>query len=343
MFMPAPLRSLHIRSLRPMDADKVFAESLPFEQKALEVFRWQATACTVYKRYLAALNCHPEKVTSLEAIPFLPIELFKSQEVVTGNFAPAAIFESSGTTGATTSRHYIKDLGLYEKSFRAGFAQFYGDVNDWCILGLLPSYLERSSSSLVYMVQQLIRASGQPESGFYLYDHQQLALTLQRLEKRGQKTLLIGVTYALLDFAAAFPQLLQHTVIMETGGMKGRKKEMVREAVHQQLQAAFGVTAIHSEYGMTELLSQAYASAGGRFYYPGWMKALVREEDDPLRLHIQVERPTTGALNIIDLANLHSCAFIATEDVARLYPDGSFEILGRMDNTDIRGCSLMAL
>lgn len=325
-----------------MEAQWVFADGQPFAQKALQVFYRQAEANPVYKRYLSALNCEPTKVQSLEQIPFLPISLYKQFRVVSGRFEPQAVFESSGTTATVSSRHFIKDLTLYEYSFGTAFRQFYGDVSRWCILGLLPSYLERGSSSLVYMVQKLIEQSGHPKSGFYLYDFDALAQTLQQLETAGQRVLLIGVTYALLDFAAAHPMPLQHTVVMETGGMKGRKKELLRTEVHALLQDAFGLKAIHSEYGMTELLSQAYAQAEGRFKTPSWMKALLREEDDPFALHFSVDVPKAGALNIIDLANIHSCSFIATEDVARLHPDGSFEVLGRLDNSDIRGCSLMA-
>lgn len=303
----------------------------------------QAAENAVYKRYLAAINCDPQKVDRLNEIPFLPISLFKSFPVVCGPADAQLIFESSGTTGTTNSRHYVKDLSIYEHSFTTAFRQFYGDPGAWCILGLLPSYLERGNSSLVYMVRQLIDASRHLQSGFYLYDFKALSATLQDLEKKGQKALLIGVTYALLDFAQAHPMPLHHTTVMETGGMKGRKRELLREEVHLQLQRAFRLSAIHSEYGMTELLSQAYAQKEGRFYTPAWMKALIREEDDPMALHFQTEKRRTGALNIIDLANIHSCSFIATEDVARLYPDGSFEVLGRLDNTDIRGCSLMAI
>jgi hypothetical protein len=326
-----------------MDADRVFEDQQDFSQKALDIFRWQATENLVYKRYLSAINCDPQKVSALHQVPFLPIGMFKQAHVVCGNFEAAAVFESSGTTGTTTSRHYVKDLQLYEKSFCAAFEANYGDVREYCILGLLPSYQERGASSLVYMVQHLIEKSGHPASGFYLYNFEALAATIQRQENAGQKTLLIGVTYALLDFAAAYPMALQHTIVMETGGMKGRKKELLRQEVHAILGRAFDLTHIHSEYGMTELLSQAYAKVSGFFSTPHWMQALLREEDDPFALHLEVDKPRTGALNIIDLANIHACSFIATEDVARLHPGGAFEVLGRMDHTDIRGCSLMAL
>lgn len=326
-----------------MDTQWIFSQQLSFTQRALRVFEYQAAHNQVYKRYLAAINCDPLKVDTLEAIPFLPIGLFKSHRVVTGHFQPQTVFESSGTTGTTNSSHYIKDLAIYEHSFGTAFEQFYGPAKNYCVLGLLPSYLERGSSSLVYMVQQLIGESGHPDSGFYLYEFEALATRLRQLEAAGTPVLLVGVTYALLDFAAAFPMKLRNTIVMETGGMKGRKKELLRTEVHQLLQQAFGVPSVHSEYGMTELLSQAYAREHGLFETPHWMQALLREEDDPLALHLHTDKPMTGALNIIDLANIHSCAFLATEDVARLHPDGRFEVLGRMDHTDIRGCSLLAL
>lgn len=326
-----------------MTPQTIFDPTIPFEEKALALFQFQATRNSVYQRFLGAINCDTEKVTQLSQIPFLPISLFKSHVVQTGSFRPQIVFSSSGTTGTATSYHYVPFLSLYEQSFRTAFEQFYGLPENYCVLGLLPSYLERSGSSLVYMVQKLIEWSGHPQSGFYLYDVERLAKTLKDLEAKGERALLLGVTYALLDFAEQFPMPLQHTIVMETGGMKGRKKEMLRAEVHQRLKDAFGLNTIHSEYGMTELLSQAYAVRDGLFQTPHWMKALLREEDDPFALHVAVEKPTAGALNIIDLANLHSCAFIATEDVARLHPSGHFEILGRMDHTDIRGCSMLAL
>lgn len=326
-----------------MEANWIFADNLSFTEKALRVFQYQSEANPVYKRYLAALNCDTSQIRSVPQIPFLPIHLFKKETVVSGQWQPQTIFESSGTTGTTNSRHLVKDLGLYEESFSRAFQQFYGDPRNLCILGLLPSYLERGSSSLVYMVQKLVEQSGHPAGGFYLYDFAGLAQKLRELEAAGQPTLLIGVTYALLDFAEAHPLPLHHTMIMETGGMKGRKKELLRSEVHELLQTAFQLGSIHSEYGMTELLSQAYATKGGLFYTPSWLQALLREEDDPMAVHLEVDKPTTGALNIIDLANYHSCSFIATEDVARLHPGGGFEVLGRLDNSDIRGCSLLAL
>jgi len=271
----------------------------------------------------------------------LPISFFKTMPVTTG-FEPGFYFESSGTTGSINSRHYVKDIELYKKSFRSGFRQFYGDPADLCIIGLLPSYLERQHSSLVLMVDDLVQQSKNAASGFYLYDHEKLYHTLLANEKKRTPTVLIGVTYALLDFAQHFPMQLQHTIIMETGGMKGRREEMTRDEVHEILKRQLGVTTVHSEYGMTELLSQAYSTGEGIFNSPPYLKILLREEDDPLTVHDTVAgKILKGIINVIDLANVYSCAFIATDDIGKLYGDGSFEVLGRMDNSDVRGCGLM--
>jgi hypothetical protein len=269
----------------------------------------------------------------------LPISFFKTHTVTAGPFTPETVFESSGTTQTLTSRHLVKEVSLYRRSFLKAFTLFYGNVKDYCVLGLLPSYLERQHSSLVMMVDELIKLSGHPASGFYLDEHAKLSQTLQQLESKQQKTLLIGVTFGLLDFAAAFPQKLNHTIVMETGGMKGRRKELTRAEVHQQLKEALGVQKIHSEYGMTELLSQAYSNGDGRFLCPPWMKVLVRDEEDPL----SIQETGRGILQVIDLANRYSCSFIATEDIGMVYQDGSFEVWGRMDNSDIRGCSLLVV
>lgn len=311
-----------------------------FLQAALQVFRFQYENNPLYRQYTDLLGVNPAGVGQLHQIPFLPIRFFKTCEVKTGDFQPSRVFESSGTTGSINSRHLVKDPALYEASFRKGFELFYGDIKNYCVLGLLPSYLERGQSSLVYMVNDWINASAHPQSGFYLYDFDKLADTLKALEAKGQPTLLIGVTFALLDFAEAQPMPLKHTTIIETGGMKGRKKEMVRAEVHELLKTAFHQNHIHSEYGMTELLSQAYASADGRFRTVPWMKILLREEQDPLQVLPQ-GHAGRGAVNVIDLANLHSCSFIATDDAAHIYPGESFEILGRLDNSDLRGCSLL--
>ena len=300
-----------------------------FEQAALEIFRFQAVNNPVYRAFTDALQVKPDSVQSLKGIPFLPVRFFE----------PALVFESSGTTGASSSRHYIKDPGIYETSFISCFEKFYGPVNEWCILALLPSYLQRGNSSLVYMANKLIGQSRHPQSGFYLDEFEKLSKTLATLEKANQKTLLLGVTFALLDFAVSFPMQLRNTILMETGGMKGRREEMIRDEVHGVLQQAFGVSAIHSEYGMTELLSQAYSKGDGIFRCPPWMKILMRDEEDPFYIKDQ----GAGTINVIDLANIYTCSFIATDDAGKLYPDGSFEVLGRVDGSDIRGCSLMVV
>ncbi len=290
-----------------------------------------------------ALGIVPDEVTSIEKIPFLPIRFFKSMAIKTTEFEPENIFESSGTTGKNTSRHYVKNNAVYKESFLKGFKHFYGNPQQWCILGLLPGYLERSNSSLVYMVNELVAMSGKDCSGFYLYDHDKLYKTLVHNEIIGQPTLLIGVTYALLDFAEKYPMALKHTALMETGGMKGRREELTREEIHKILKDSFGIKTIHSEYGMTELLSQAYSKTKGILHCVPWMKVLIREHNDPLTMkgNVRGANPVAGLINVIDLANLYSCCFIATDDVGRLYKDESFEVLGRQDQSDLRGCSLL--
>lgn len=318
--------------------DKVFSvEKDGFEGLALEIFRFQYLHNPIYHQYVKTIGVVGEQVKRLRDIPFLPVSFFKTHTLCTGSFEPEAIFESSGTTQTVNSRHYIKNLSLYRQSFMQCWQQFYGPVTDWCIIGLLPSYLERKNSSLVVMADELVRQSNHPQSGFYLYEHEQLAEVLQNLDVSAQKTLLIGVTFALLDFAEKFAMPLSHTTIMETGGMKGRRKEMTRPEVHAILQQAFGTKNIHSEYGMTEMLSQAYAVQDGIFQTPEWMKVLVRQDDDPFDLR----ESGSGVINVIDLANIYSCSFIATDDIGKIYADGNFEVQGRTDNSDIRGCSLM--
>lgn len=309
-----------------------------FPAAALAIFQFQARHNPVYRDFIQALAIDPLSVTNVAAIPFLPIGFFKTHIVSTTEFSPQKIFQSSGTTQSINSRHFVKDLSIYEESFLSGFKQFYGDPSEWCIIGLLPSYLERNNSSLVHMVNELITQSGDETSGFYLNEFEKLAGVLQQLNTSGKKTLLIGVTFALLDFAEAYPQTLEGIVVMETGGMKGRKEEMVRQEVHEHLKTAWMLDTIHSEYGMTELLSQAYSQGDGIFDTPPWMKVLLREDDDPLSIKLRGR----GLINVIDLANIYSCSFIATDDVGKLYDDGKFEVLGRRDNSDLRGCSLMA-
>lgn len=327
--------------------DKIFSVSdAGFGSLALEIFRFQYQHNPVYGAYVDALQIKPETVKLLTEIPFLPIRFFKSHAVTATTFKPELVFESSGTTGSINSRHLVKDALVYEESFSRAFRLFYGDVDEWCIIGLLPSYLERQGSSLVYMVDKLVKASDHPQSGFYLYNFEQLRQVLQELERREQKVLLIGVTFALLDFAQQYPTSLRHTVIMETGGMKGRREELIRPQVHEILQQAFGVPVIHAEYGMTELLSQAYSKGNGLFTCPPWMKVLIREEEDPLTVRFLKDvkqKPISGAINIIDLANIYSCSFIATDDAGQLEADGRFRVMGRLDNSDIRGCSLMVV
>lgn len=321
---------------------KIFdLESGEFEEQALEIFRHQYHNNDVYQNFSNALGVNVSAVKDISQIPFLPIRFFKLEDVKTGSFAPEQIFESSGTTGMVNSRHLVKDLSLYTESFSRGFRNVYGDPKNYCILGLLPSYLERKNSSLVYMVDRLIKDSGHPDSGFYLDDLERLHKKLSALENSGQPTILIGVSFALLDFAEKFPMELKNTIIMETGGMKGRRKELVRDELHEILKRAFHLNVIHSEYGMTELLSQAYSVNDGKYVSPPWMKILLRDESDPLTVIPPQPRTITGAINVIDLANIHSCSFIATDDAARLFPDGSFEVLGRLDGSDLRGCSLL--
>jgi len=314
-----------------------------FEREALKIFYQQYQHNDIYKKFVDLVKKHPHAINRLDQIPFLPISFFKSHRIKTTVFKEMLVFKSSGTTGSITSSHFLKDVSIYQDSFLTAFEQFYGPLNQYCFLALLPSYLEKDSSSLVYMTKKLMQRSNHPMNGFFLYDFESLHDTLQKLEEQKQKTILIGVTYALLDFAALYPQPLQHTIIMETGGMKGRKDELVRKEVHERLKKAFNLAGIHSEYGMTELLSQAYATKGGIFKTPQWLKIILREEDDPEKLIAETAVSKTGLINIIDLANIYSCSFIATDDVGRLHPDGSFEVLGRMDNSDIRGCSLLAV
>jgi Acyl-protein synthetase, LuxE len=312
-----------------------------FESLALEIFRFQYAYNNDYREYCKTLQIQPGQITAISHIPFLPIQFFKSRKIQTTAFEPEVIFESSGTTGTINSKHYIKETRIYQTSFLRTFELFYGDVKAYSIIGLLPAYLERKNSSLVWMVNELIKLSGNATSGFYLYDHAKLKAVLQANERNRQKTLLIGVTYALLDFFENNPMSLEFTIIMETGGMKGRRNEITRQTLHDILQQRSGAKTIHAEYGMTELLSQAYSQAGGIFNCPPWMKIVVRDEDDPLTVNFPRTAPVGGIANVIDFANLYSCSFIATDDYAKLNPDGSFEIIGRVDTSDIRGCSLM--
>jgi hypothetical protein len=310
-----------------------------FFSKALSLMQYQAKNNAVYSEWIQSMKLQLDAITTLDQIPFLPIHFFKTHAIYTGSECPSFHFESSGTTQDIVSKHFVKDLSVYEQSFRWSFKQFYGAPHDYCILGLLPNYLERQHSSLVYMTDQFIQASANPKSGFYLYDFETLNQTLATLEKAQQKTLLIGVSFALMDFVEVYPQKLNHTIVMETGGMKGRKQELTKPALHAYLADGFGVGSIHSEYGMTELLSQAYSKGGGIYQCPPWMKVLVADESDPTALSVTGR----GVLHIIDLANFNSCAFIATEDIGEVHDDGSFEVLGRLDQSARRGCSLLVV
>lgn len=311
-----------------------------FEETALNLYHYQYEHNELYRGYNEALKINPTQILRIEQIPFLPISFFKSHQVI--SFAGSQeelIFDSSGTTGMVPSKHYVLDSALYNEVSLFGFEQVYGSAKDWVIVALLPSYLERKTSSLVHMAKMLMDKSGQAENGFYLNEFSALHQKLTELKSQSKKVLLLGVTFALLDFATQFPQDLSGVVVMETGGMKGRQSEWTRAQVHEFLAQKWNLKHVHSEYGMTELLSQAYATSNGLFRPIPTMKALIRELDDPL----ETKTSGNGVLNIIDLANVHSCAFIATEDMGKVYEDGSFEVLGRMDFAALRGCSLLAV
>lgn len=321
-----------------MDIDLLNITDSNFEELALKVFKHQASNIPIYKDYVEHLGLNVSDVNSIEEIPFLPINFFKTHQVFDPSKEAEVIFTSSGTTGQQTSKHYVAQLKHYQFIFEHIFDQFYGDIEGYTILALLPSYLEREGSSLIYMTQELINKSKKTQSGFYLHNLEELASTLVELDAKGEKTILLGVSYALLDLIEAYSFKLIHTIVIETGGMKGQRKEMIKEEFYQKLKQGFGLTSIQSEYGMTELLSQAYSKDEGKYACPKWMKAQIRDTNDPFCL---IENGKTGGLNIIDLANKDSCSFIATQDLARINPDGTFSILGRFDNSDIRGCNLM--
>ena len=309
-----------------------------FEKITLKVFRHQYDNNLVYQQFCNFLKKDKTNVKSLTEIPFLPIQFFKSHTVLSSSEPIQQTFTSSGTTGMQTSKHLVTDVSWYEMSYRLGFSEFYGNIEDYCVLALLPSYLEREGSSLIYMVEDLIQSSNHEDSGFYLNNYDELISKLIELDNSGQNVILIGVTYALLDLIEKQKFQLKNTIIMETGGMKGKRKEMIREELHSILCNGFGVSKIHSEYGMTELLSQAYSLGDGIFECPQWMQILVRDTEDALTY---VSEGKTGGINVIDLANINSCSFIATQDLGKKYPNHSFEVLGRFDNSDIRGCNLM--
>ena len=311
-----------------------------FLKLALSIFNYQYENTTIYRQYIDIIGVNPKTVDALDKIPFLPIQFFKTHQVISKLASNETIvFESSGTTGQVSSKHHIADIDLYKMSFELGFSKFFGDIKQYCILGLLPSYLERGQSSLVFMVNHLIGTSEHKKSGFYLHDHEALYKTLLQLEAIHQPVLLFGVTYALLDFAEKYPIKLHSTQIIETGGMKGRREELIRDEVHSILKKAFSIDKVNSEYGMTELLSQAYSKGDGLFETPAWMKILIRDINDPF----SISTSGKGLINIIDLANLHSCSFIATDDMGELFENGLFSVNGRLDHSELRGCSLLSL
>ena len=309
-----------------------------FDQIAMYRYRDQYAHVAVYREFCDYLGRTPERVLAVSQIPYLPISFFKTHQVLRAGADTSHYFTSSATTGMVPSKHYVPRLDVYEKSFRQGWELFYGPVENYCVLALLPSYLERTGSSLVYMAQDMIQRSGHPKSGFYLDQFKELSETLLALEASQTPTLLLGVTFALLDFSAQYPMALKHTIVMETGGMKGRGREMIREEVHQKLSDAWGGAAIHSEYGMTELLSQAYSLGGGVFSCPPWMRVNIRDTEDPLT---RLPEGQSGGIDIIDLANADSCSFISTQDLGRATGPGQFKVLGRFDHAEIRGCNLL--
>ena len=311
-----------------------------FKALSLAVFKHQFKNNKVYRSFCDLLFVHPSSISTIEEIPFLPIQFFKSRKVLSSLDEIQETFTSSGTSGSSTSKHLVTNINLYKESYLKGFAHFYGNIEEYTVLALLPNYLERQGSSLVFMVADLIKKSKKVESGFYLDNIQELANKLLELNRNGQKILLIGVSFALLDLIEMQQFNLKNTIIMETGGMKGRRKELVREELHTILQNGFGVTEIHSEYGMTELLSQGYSKGNGVFKTPPWMKILTRDTEDALSINASGKN---GGINVIDLANYNSCSFIATQDLGKVYENETFEIIGRFDNSDIRGCNLMVL
>ena len=318
--------------------------TLKFANQAISLFRYQANHNTLYRAYLDNLSVSPDTITDLKQIPFLPIQFFKSNTIQTGQFTPDYCFESSGTTGSVTSRHCIRSMENYLQNAEANFIEFYGDPADYCFLALLPSYLERKNSSLVSMAEHLMKRSGHPQSGFFLHDLALLHQVIADLESKGQRTILLGVTYALMDFAESYPMTLRNTLVMETGGMKGRREEITRAMLHDYLKSRFQIPLVHAEYGMTELLSQAYSYGNGIFEPSSSMSIMLRSTDDPFEVWNETEFPQrTGAVNVIDMANEDTIAFIATDDLARFNGEGGFEIMGRIDNCDVRGCSLLAL
>ena len=329
----------------PFDIDRyrkeIFAirTAADFERLSLQAFYFQYMNNPVYHEYCDLLGIDVGAVNYIADIPFMPVEFFKTHKLLCDGRDCEVVFTSSSTTGAVPSSHYVADADLYRKAFTAGFRQFYGEPSEFCILGLVPAYLERSGSSLVYMVDELVKMSGDSRSGFFLHNHEDLYCTISALEAESRTYILIGVSFALLDFAEKYRLEMKNGIVMETGGMKGRRKEMVRSELHSILKDAFGVPSIHSEYGMTELLSQAYSDGDGIYKCSSTMKVLVREPNDPLTIHAS----GSGAINVIDLANIFSCSFLQTSDLGQVYDDGTFSVSGRFDSADVRGCNLMVL
>lgn len=333
-------KSCYLCHVEPSFSERLFLNHSPeeFKRLALTIFRYQITYNPVYAAFVKGLKRSSASVHHFEEIPYMPVEFFKSHTILCGNAAPEEVFKSSGTTGMIQSKHPVKEISIYQQSFRKAFELFYGASEDTIILALLPSYLEREGSSLIFMVEDLIQRSNNTASGYFLYNHADLFATLIELKQSSKKVILFGVTYALLDFVETYKISFPGLIVMETGGMKGKRKEMIREELHQQLSEGFGVPSIHSEYGMTELLSQGYSNGNGIFRCPPWMRIDIRDINDPLSL---LGPGITGGINITDLANLHSCSFIATQDLGKRQEDGSFEVIGRFDNSDIRGCNLL--
>lgn len=320
--------------------ESIFDKQIPFEQRAFDVFHYQYQNVAVYKKFCDLLGRTPNSCTHLTDIPFLPVESFKNQQILDKTKDSETIFRSSGTTGQIPSQHFVADSSLYERSIMNGFEQFFSHPSDYCIIALLPSYLERNDASLVYMADYLLHASSHPYNGFFLDNYKELSSRLSELIQKGEKVILLGVTFALLDLAEQYPQDLDHIYIIETGGMKGRREEMTREQLHTTLKDSFSVQQVYSEYGMTEMLSQAYFTSENGFQPSSTLQVLIREITDPFHY---LEDGKQGAINIIDLANLHSCSFIATQDIGKRNKDGSFQVLGRTDVSELRGCNLMVL
>jgi phenylacetate-coenzyme A ligase PaaK-like adenylate-forming protein len=327
--------------MKPDLINKIFNinDQESFNKITLEIFNYQADNNKVYKDFVNKLHINRGTVATLNKIPFLPVGFFKNHKILTGSDHAEIVFESSGTTGAPVSRHHVADAGIYEESFTRTFGLFYGNPSDYFVAALLPSYTDRDNSSLVYMVNYLIKSSRCPLSGFYKENVEELLSNIETARSKSWKILLIGVSFALLDLAEKYSPDLSGVIVMETGGMKGRRKEMIREELHSSLREGLNVKNIHSEYGMTELLSQAYSKGGGIYFCPPWMRVLIRDQQDPLS--IIGDPGITGGINIIDLANINSCSFVATDDLGRLHRDGSFEVIGRFDNSEIRGCNLL--